>query len=249
MAIAKNLPSLACVLILGGLAACATTEGGNAGNDAKDPYENFNRAMFAVNEGIDTVVKPVAQAYDTAAPLPVKAATGNFFGNISDIWTALNNLLQGKPDQAFSDIGRVLVNTTVGIGGVFDVASEMGLEKHSEDLGQTLGKWGVSDGPYFFWPIIGPRTMRDTVGWGVDVSTDPVWRLNNVPVRNSLVGIRFIDTRAGLLAADKVVEEAAFDKYTYIRDAYLQHRRNEIYDGNWPREHLPSDSDGNDIAK
>ena len=208
------------------LTGCATTA-----NNPKDPYEGFNRAMFKVNEGIDVVVKPVAQGYDAAAPLPVKAGVGNFFGNIADVWTSINNFLQGKGEQGLSDVGRVLINTTVGIGGVFDIASEVGLEKHSEDFGQTLGKWGVDDGPYFYWPIIGPRTTRDTFGWVVDTNVDPVWHVRNVPVRNSLVGLRFIDTRASLLAADKVVEQAAFDKYDYIRDAYLQNRRSEINDG------------------
>ncbi len=234
----KSMSSVLLALVFCGLSACATTA-----NNAKDPYEGFNRMMFSVNEGLDVVAKPIAQGYDAAAPLPVKAAVGNFFDNISDVWTALNNLLQGKVEQAVSDVGRVLVNTTVGIGGVFDVASDMGLQKHSEDLGQTLGKWGVGDGPYFFWPLIGPRTARDTLGWGVDIYADPVRRLKNVALRNSLAGTRLVDTRASLLASDKVVEEAAFDKYTYIRDAYLQHRRSEIYDGNWPREPWQADPD------
>ncbi len=219
--------------LVGGLSGCATTSSNSA--NPKDPFQGFNRAMFAVNEGIDVVVKPVAQGYDAGAPLPVKVGIGNFFGNILDVWTAVNNLLQGKVGDAASDTGRFLVNTTVGIGGVFDVASDLGLKKHSEDFGQTLGKWGVGDGPYFFWPIIGPRTTRDTFGWLVDTNVDPVWRVNDIPLRNSLVGVRFIDVRAGLLPADKVVEEAAFDKYNYIRDAYLQNRRNEIFDGNPPR--------------
>lgn len=213
-----------------GLTGCATTA-----NNPKDPYEGFNRAMFTVNEGIDVVIKPVAQGYDAAAPLPVKAAVGNFFGNIRDVWTALNNLAQGKGEQAFSDLGRVLVNTTVGIGGAFDVASEMGLEKHAEDFGQTMGVWGVGDGPYFYWPIIGPRTTRDTLGWGVDTFADPVVRVKDVPVRNTLLGVRLVDVRASLLPTDRLVDEAAFDKYNYIRDAYLQHRRSAIYDGNPPR--------------
>ena len=219
--------AMALALSCGG---CATTA-----NNPKDPFESFNRAMFAVNEGIDVVVKPVAQGYDAAAPLPVKVIIGNFFGNIWDGWTAVNNLLQGKPEQAVSDVGRVLINSTVGIGGAFDVASEMGLAKHNEEFGQTLGRWGVPDGPYFYWPIIGPRTTRDTLGWGVDIFYDPVARIERVPLRNSLMGTRIIDVRAGLLPTDKVVEEAAFDKYNYIRDAYLQHRRSEIYDGNPPR--------------
>jgi phospholipid-binding lipoprotein MlaA len=228
--IAKRLLSVALIAgVVGGLTGCATTA-----NNPKDPYEGFNRAMFSVNEGIDVVVKPVAQGYDAAAPLPVKAGIGNFFGNIGDVWISLNNFLQGKGEQGLSDVGRVLINTTIGIGGVFDIASEVGLDKHSEDFGQTLGKWGVGEGPYMYWPIIGPRTTRDTLGWAVDTSFDPVWGVKEVPVRNSMVAVRFIDTRASLLPTDKVVEQAAFDKYDYIRNAYLQNRRSEVNDGKTP---------------
>ena len=222
----RVLPALIAAAFIGGLSGCATTA-----NNPKDPYEGFNRAMFTVNEGLDVVIKPVAQGYDAAAPLPVKAGVGNFFGNIYDVWTAVNNLLQGKGCDGFSDVGRVLINTTLGIGGVFDVASEMGLEKHTEDFGQTLGVWGVGDGPYFYWPLIGPRTTRDTFGWMIDTAADPVWRVDDVALRNSLVGVHFIDMRASFLPTDKVVEQAAFDKYNYIRDAYLQNRRSAINDG------------------
>lgn len=223
----KKLTNLACVAVfVSGLTACATTA-----NNPKDPFEGFNRAMFTVNEGFDVVIKPVAQGYDAAAPLPVKAGIGNFFGNLYDVWTAFNNFLQGKGQQGISDVGRVLVNTTIGIGGVFDVASEMGLDKHTEDFGQTMGRWGVGDGPYFYWPLIGPRTTRDTLGWLVDSYADPVWRLNDVGLRNTLVGVRYVDLRASLLPTDKIVEQAAFDKYNYVRDAYLQNRRSEINDG------------------
>jgi len=218
-------------VILGGLTGCATTA-----NNPKDPYEGFNRAMFSVNEGIDVVVKPVAQGYDTVTPRLVKAGIGNFFGNIADVWTALNNFMQGKGVYGVSDVGRVIVNTTFGMAGLFDVASEMGFEKHSEDFGQTLGVWGVGDGAYLFWPVLGPRTTRDTFGVAVDMYADPIPRIDNVPVRNTLMGLRFIDTRAALLPADKVVEQAAFDKYNYIRDAYLQNRRSVIHDGNPPAE-------------
>ena len=213
------------------LGGCATTA-----NNPKDPYEGFNRAMFAVNEGLDVVIKPVAKGYDTVAPAPVKTGIGNFFGNLQDIWTAFNNFLQGKGGSGLSDVGRVLINTTLGIGGVFDVASEMGFEKHAEDFGQTLGKWGVADGPYLYWPLIGPRTTRDSFGWLVDAAADPVWRVDDVALRNSLVGVHFIDLRASLLPTDKVVEQAAFDKYSYIRDAYLQSRRSAVRDGNPEKE-------------
>ena len=212
-----------------GVTGCATTA-----NNPKDPFEGFNRVMFSVNEGIDVVVKPVAQGYDKVAPAPVKTGIGNFFGNIADIWIAVNSFLQGKPADGFSDIGRVLVNSTLGIVGLIDVASEMGLEKHAEDFGQTLGTWGVEGGPYLFWPVIGPRNVRDTFGFVVDVSADPVPHVDHVPTRNTLMGVRFVDLRASLLPADKVVEQAAFDKYNYIRDAYFQNRRSAIYDGNPP---------------
>ena len=223
----KHLVSVAfAAVVLGGLGGCATTE-----SNPKDPFESFNRAMFAVNEGIDVVVKPVAKGYDAAAPLPVKAGIGNFFGNLWDVLTAVNNLLQGKGSQGFSDIGRVLINSTIGIGGVFDVASEIGLEKHMEDFGQTMGVWGVDEGPFFFWPLIGPRTTRDTFGWAVDSFMDPVWYVEDISLRNSMVGVRYIDLRASLLQTDKLVDQAAIDRYTYIRDAYLQNRRSEIRDG------------------
>ena len=194
--------------------------------------------MFAVNEGIDMVaMKPIAQAYDYAVPLPAKAGVGNFFGNIADLRNVLNNALQGKLGDAGNDLGRLLINSTVGIFGLFDVASEIGLERHDEDFGQTLAVWGWDNSDYLFWPFLGPRTVRDTGGWVVDVYTDPTWYTLNksVAVRNSLVALPFVDVRASLLPSDKVVEEAALDKYAYVRDAYLQSRRNQIFDGRPPR--------------
>ncbi|MBP9803352.1 MAG: VacJ family lipoprotein [Candidatus Accumulibacter sp.] len=240
--LSTRICSLACAAALIAASGCATTA-----SNPKDPFEGFNRAMFAVNEGLDVVVKPVAQGYDNFAPLPVKVIVGNFFGNLWDAWTAVNNALQGKGGEAVSDVGRVLINSTLGIGGTFDIASEMGLTKHSEDFGQTLGKWGVGEGPFFFWPIIGPRTTRDTFGWMVDTYVDPVWHVwitDDMALRNIMVGTRYINLRATLLPADKVVDDAAFDRYTYIRDAYLQHRRNEVFDGELPHQvpdYEPSD--------
>ena len=227
---AKRWFSLMAAVAVIGLSGCATTA-----NNPQDPYEGFNRAMFKVNEGIDVVLKPVAEGYDAAAPLPIKTGVGNFFGNLADLWISFNGFLQGKGGQGASDFGRVLVNSTLGIAGLFDVASEMGMEKHAADFGQTLGKWGVDEGPFFYWPIIGPRTTRDTFGWAVDTYADPVPHLNDVALRNSLTGVRLVDHRASLLPTDKVVEEAALDKYAYVRDAYLQRRRNQIYDGRPPR--------------
>lgn len=232
-----NLPrGIGAALALCGAAALMSGCATQAGNP-KDPYEGFNRAMFSVNESIDTVVaKPLAKGYDVVAPLPVKAGVGNFFGNVGDLWTGVNNGLQGKVGDGAGDFGRVLINSTVGIFGLFDVASELGIDRHDEDFGQTLGRWGVADGGYLFWPIIGPRTVRDTGGFVVDAFADPVgWGIDSIPARNSARGLRFVDVRASLLPSDKVVEEAALDKYAYIRDAYLQRRRSQIYDGQPPR--------------
>jgi phospholipid-binding lipoprotein MlaA len=219
-------------LALALLAGCASTA-----KTPADPYEGFNRKMFAVNEGLDAVVaKPLAKGYDAVTPLPVKAGVGNFFGNLGDAWIGGNNLLQGKLADGASDFGRLLMNSTMGLFGLFDVASEFGIEKHDEDFGQTLGRWGVGEGGYVFLPILGPRTLRDAGGWVVDSSVDPVRRYDDVPVRNSALGLRFVDIRASLLPADRVIEEAAFDKYSYIRDAYLQRRRSQVADGRISRQ-------------
>ena len=221
---------------LGGLLALAGIGNTIAEENPHDPYEGFNRSMFAVHEAIDKyAAKPVAQVYDNAVPLPVKAGVGNFFGNVGELWVGVNSALQGKFSDAGVDLGRLLINSTVGNFGLFDVASELGLERHDEDFGQTMAVWGAGSGGYLFWPVIGSRTVRDTLGWGVDIMGDPVGYVDSIPVRNSLRGLRIVDIRASLLPADKVVEEAALDKYAYIRDAYLQRRRNQIFDGRPPR--------------
>lgn len=220
---------------LGLFAAAALLAGCATSGNPKDPIEGFNRAMYSVHDGIDTVIlKPVATGYDTVLPDPVQAGVTNFFSNIGDLMISVNNLLQGKVGDAATDLSRVLVNTTVGIFGIFDVASSEGLTKHDEDFGQTFGRWGVSEGAYVFIPLLGPRTARDTVGVAVDLWADPVTHINDVSVRNSLLALRAVNTRANLLPADKVIEEAAIDKYSYIRDAYLQNRRNLVHDGNPP---------------
>jgi len=221
---------MACVAGALFAAGCAST-------NPKDPLEGFNRGVFAFNEAADKVViKPLAQGYDTVVPLPGKVVISNFFANLVDPWIALNNLLQGKPKEALTDVARFLVNTSAGILGTFDVASEMGLEKHNEDSGQTFGRWGVGEGAYLVWPIIGPRTLRDSVGFLVDGYADPVWYVSDVATRNSLAGLRFVNARAQLLPLDKTVSEAALDKYAYVRNAYLQRRRSLVFDGNPPRE-------------
>jgi phospholipid-binding lipoprotein MlaA len=213
------------------LAGCATS------GNPKDPIEGFNRVMFAFNEGLDTaILKPVATGYDTVLPSPVKTGVTNFFGNIEDVFIGVNNLFQGKIPAAASDFGRFLINSTVGILGLIDWASDAGLEKHDEDFGQTFGRWGVGNGAYVVIPVFGPRTARDTVGLVLDSAVDPVGDHKPRGTRNAALVLRLVNKRANLLPADKVVEEAALDKYSYMRDAYLQRRRNLIHDGNPPRE-------------
>ncbi len=230
----KRLRSVVLMVTLAGLLGGCATSG-----NPKDPIEGFNRAMYGFNEAVDAaVIKPVAQGYDYVLPAPVRTGVTNFFGNIADLFIGVNNLLQGKPDQAVSDLGRVLINSTVGILGLFDVATPAGLEKHEEDFGQTFGRWGVGNGAYVVLPIFGPRTVRDTAGLMLDMAADPVANVNHVPTRNALLALRLVDTRADLLPADKVIEEAALDKYSYVRDGYLQRRRSLVYDGNAPREAL-----------
>lgn len=207
-----------------------------ADEDSRDPYEKFNRAMFTVNEQIDTyVAKPLAKGYDQAVPLPAKASIGSALGNVGDLWIGVNNAMQGKFSEAGNDLGRLVINSTLGILGLFDVASELGLEKHDEDFGQTLAVWGIKDSDYLVLPVFGPRTVRDAAGLVADSYVDPIGDVRPISARNSIRGVRFVDLRASLLPTDKVVEEAALDKYAYIRDAYLQRRRHQIYDGRPPK--------------
>lgn len=225
---------MALILAAGLLGGCATS------GNPKDAIEGFNRAMFAFNEGLDkAIVKPVATGYDTVLPSPIKTGMTNFFGNIADLFIGINNLLQGKVAAGFGDFGRLAVNSTIGILGVIDVASDIGLEKHEEDFGQTFGRWGVGSGSYVVLPFFGSRTVRDTAGLVLDVAADPVANHGHVPTRNTALALRIVSDRANLLPADKVIDEAALDKYSYVRDAYLQRRRSLIYDGNAPREAEP----------
>jgi phospholipid-binding lipoprotein MlaA len=227
------------LVMLGG---CATTGSG----DPRDPFEPVNRAIYTFNDGVDTVlIKPIAIVYEGVLPPFVRTGVSNVFSNINDIIVALNNLLQGKVSTALLDASRVMVNSTVGVFGLFDIATELGLEKNDEDFGQTLGYWGVGDGPYLVLPFIGPRTLRDTVGWVGDIWVDPLTHIDPVRDRNAAYGLRFVSRRAELLSASKVLEVASIDDYAFLRDAYLQRRRNLIYDGNPPREK----DDGADAGK
>lgn len=226
-----RLGTLAAAAALALSAGCATT-----GGDARDPFEGFNRSMYGFNQAVDeAVLKPVSKAYKDGLPDIVQTGVRNFFSNIADIFISVNNLLQGKVIEAANDGMRVAVNTTIGGFGVMDWASEMGLEKHNEDFGQTFGRWGVQDGPYLVWPLFGASTARDTVGELIDIRVDPVRNHKPVTPRNAMYLTRIVSKRADLLDASRILEEAALDKYVFERDAYLQRRRNLIYDGNPPR--------------
>lgn len=202
----------------------------------KDPWESMNRNVFAFNEQVDRyAIKPLTQVYEFILPEFIRDRISNVFANIGDIYTAVHQLLQGKPQMALDDVSRVLVNTTLGLGGLFDVASAGGLEKHKEDFGQTFGVWGAKSGPYLVLPLLGPSSVRDAAGWFFDLQTDILLNdIQDVPLRNTITGLRVIDQRAKYLSASSLLDDAGFDQYTFVRDAFLQRRLNRIYDGNPP---------------
>lgn len=212
--------------------AAAAVLSGCAGPNPRDPYEGFNRAMFTFNDTIDkAALKPAATAYKAVLPSFVQTGVNNFFGNLSDVWTAANNLMQGKGEQGMSDVMRVALNSTFGLLGVLDIASEAGLQKHNEDFGQTMGYWGLESGPYLMLPLLGPSTVRDTVGLPLDMVADP-WRYKDpVNVRNIGTVTRIVDQRAVLLDASNLMEEAALDRYEFVRDGFLQRRQSKVFDG------------------
>lgn len=223
------------------LAGCATPE------NHYDPLEPINRKVYGFNSTVDNaVVKPVAKAYVKVTPEPLQTGIHNFFGNLEDLYIGANNLLQGKWQQAGSDVGRVALNTTLGLAGFIDIATPARIPKHNEDFGQTLGVWGVGSGPYLVVPFLGTKTLRDTGDWIMGAYMDPVGRIGYVPTRNSLTATRLLDTRASLLSADTLIDTASFDEYSFVRDGYLQRRYNLIYDGNPPKP-LKMGDDGDDI--
>jgi len=216
------------------LTGCATT---NKADGVNDPLEGYNRAMYSFNNTLDrTVIRPVAKGYDTVVPTGISQGVSNFFSNLNEITVILNDLLQLKFGQALDDAGRFALNTTVGFGGILDVATMAGHEKNNEDFGQTLGVWGVETGPYVVLPFFGPRNFRDTFGLVGDMYTDPVNHLDDAGARNALIATRVIDTRANHLSIKNVLDEAALDEYSYVRNAYLQHRQNLVYDGKPPQD-------------
>ncbi|QET03459.1 MULTISPECIES: MlaA family lipoprotein [Cupriavidus] len=218
-------------------AAAALLSGCATGPDAnpKDPLEPFNRGVSRVNDEIDKyALKPAAQTYADYVPSPIRTAIGNVFSNVSDVYSAVNNLLQGKPSRAAEDTMRVAINTILGIGGLIDIATPGGLPKYKEDFGQTLGVWGVPPGPYLVLPLFGPSTVRDTGGMVVDRLMDPTSYIYPVWARYAVSGVRVVDGRSQLLAATSLIDAAALDRYAFLRDSYLQRREYLIYDGNPP---------------
>ncbi len=209
----------------------------NGDGNQHDPWEGFNRSMFSFNEGLDRVlIKPLAKGYEAVVPTPINNIITNFFNNIEDLMIAANNLLQGKVKASASDLGRVVLNSTLGIAGLVDVATGMGMEKHEEDFGQTFGRWGFGNGAYLVLPVFGSRTVRDSFGLLTDLPLDPMTWVEPTGLSYSMITLRQLDARADLLPTEKVVEAGAIDKYSYLRDAYLQQRRYLIYDGQPPRE-------------
>lgn len=221
------------------LAVAVLSTGCASGPNAnpKDPLEPMNRSISRFNDSLDeNVLKPVATSYQDVTPDLVQKGVHNVFNNLSDIWSTVNNGLQLKGRDTAESLMRSVVNTVFGIYGIFDVATPIGLQRHPEDFGQTLGVWGVPNGPYVVLPLFGPSTLRDTAGMPVDTSADFVRNLDHIPTRNSAMTLRIVDKRANLLNASNLLSEAAIDKYSFTRDAYLQYRRNQVFDGNPPDE-------------
>ena len=227
----KTMPRLIAATALALLAGCAATP------SKVDPLEPMNRALYKVHDVLDTnIVKPVAEGYATVVPQFMRTGFANVFNNIDDLFSAVNGLLQGKPDKAGNDLGRVLINTFFGMGGLIDIASDAGIERGNEDFGQTFAVWGIPQGPYLFIPLFGPTTVRDGAGVIVRIAVGPVGYINDVALRNSIYGVGYVDLRSQVLESGSIVDTAALDRYIFIRNAYLQRRRYLIYDGKPPPE-------------
>lgn len=220
-------------LVLVSICACAT--GPNV--HPRDPLEPFNRGVFGFNDALDkAIVRPAATIYRDLTPTLVRTGVRNFLGNLDDVWSFVNSVLQAKGQNAADNFMRFNVNTVIGLGGILDVASEMGIERHREDFGQTLGRWGISTGPYLVLPLLGPSTLRDALAIPVDNWGNIVSHVNDVPVRNQFYLLDRLETRAGLLSVSSTLDEAALDKYSFTRDVFLQRRSNSVFDGNPPDE-------------
>lgn len=232
----------ALVLGMALLTGCATV----ANPDPRDPFESYNRSMTSFNEHVDAMVlKPVAIAYQDVAPAPVRTGVSNFFANLGDVWSFVNNVLQLRGEAAASSFMRVNVNTFMGLGGVLDIASELGIDRYKQDFGLTLGRWGVATGPYVVLPILGPSTVRDTFALPVDWAGDVVTYVDPVSTRKGLNVLHVVEVRSNLLRASNVLDNAALDKYSFMRDVYLR-VRSQAGDASKPGA---DDSDGDDDGR
>jgi phospholipid-binding lipoprotein MlaA len=228
-----TLPFRRAALALAG--ATTLLVGCAAGPTKEDPLEPFNRQMYEVHQVVDgNFVKPVAEAYVKFVPELIRTGVSNFSGNIDDLFTGINNVLEGNGQQAGDDFGRVLLNSTFGLLGIFDLGSMMGIQKDHKDFGVTFGKWGVPPGPYLFIPLFGPTTVRDGTGTLVRLFIGPVGYIQDVPLRNSIYGVGYVDLRAQALGTESVLDTAALDRYRFLRNAYLKNRQYQIYDGKPP---------------
>lgn len=236
--------------ILVSVAGCATT---SPAEEAYDPYEGFNRSIFNFNDALDrSVIKPVADAYVEVTPESIRSAVSKLFDNLGYINVILNSFLQGKGLQGLSDTGRFVVNSTLGIGGLFDPATEMGLIRHEEDFGQTLGVWGAGEGAYLVLPVFGPSTFRDAPGLAVSAATNPLNYIGANPPEAVITlpagAAGGIDQRARAKGAFELIDQAALDRYVFIREAYRQRRLFLIYDGNPPQRLLKEEQEGGKAA-
>ena len=222
--------TLAGVMTLSGCASFRTAAPG-------DPIEPINRGIYSFNSTFDHYLfKPIAKGYDFVVPGPIKTGVTNVFQNVSDVQSLVSDALQLKGAKFGDDLGRVMLNTTFGIAGIFDLATPMGIERGNEDIGQTLGYWGIGAGPYLVIPFLGPSSLRDAVGRYGDAQINPVSFVSSVPVRNSLTGLSVVDARVGLFPAEDLLNQAALDKYTFLRSAYLQRRQSLVLDGKRPKD-------------
>ncbi|MEO6361803.1 MAG: VacJ family lipoprotein [Caldimonas sp.] len=239
--IARALMCAGLAIALGG---CTTIRDARAGPGQRlDPWENWNRKVFNFNDSVDkAVLKPVATAYSNVVPQPIRRGVGNFFGNFADAWSAVNNILQGKFTAGLEDATRVGANTLFGLGGILDVAAEMGLEHHYEDFGQTLGHYGVGAGAYIVLPILGPSDVRDALAMPIDRLASAPAFFSGAKTQLGLGALQIVNTRAGLLGATRVIDDIALDRYTFVRDAYLQRRRSLVFDGDAPETPPAPDS-------
>lgn len=224
----RILPAAALAAVLLALGGCAST----GQHNPRDPLEPMNRTVAQFNEGVDSMLlKPVATVYQRHVPALVRTGVSNFFGNLGDLWSGANSLMQLKIHDAAENVMRFSVNTVFGLGGILDLASEMNIERHREDFGKTLGRYGVPAGPYLVLPLLGPSTLRDTLALPVDMRYNVLSEIKPEATRNALGTLRLVDQRANLLRASSVLEEAALDKYSFTRDAHLQRRRAEVVEG------------------